>query len=251
MAQVLNYGLDCIPKTDHRDSQEPCGRWLSFVYRCRSDRPALIVQVLTPPDTLGRRMHRAIEVVVLDGRTHCFPGDRRCTFLPLRMTLFRAWSRDMTPDEVASFFLRQRSHLCLLIPQWKWFTLLYSAVCCFQKPDLLLLVIIKRIHIFSDKSTIKWFRDWYSNLTLPCAICELYHPRTASDEPASGLSYSACYLPGSVVRRYYFGSRGDEGHATVPMVLNASGLNISAFCHHLAVQTFIRAKRRPAPDHHA
>ncbi|MFZ2700942.1 MAG: hypothetical protein WAX51_06705, partial [Bifidobacterium adolescentis] len=50
-----------------------------------------VIQV-APPDTLGRRMHRAMRLSCLMAVRTAFPGDPALSFSSLRMTLFRAWS---------------------------------------------------------------------------------------------------------------------------------------------------------------
>ncbi len=67
------------------------------------------------------------------------------------------------------------------------------------------------------------------NLTLPCAIIMSFatnkHPMNLLWLVVFGLF--ACLIPLFVV---YFGSRGDEPRYRAYQMLNASGLNIGAFC---------------------
>ena len=82
----------------------------------------------------------------------------------------------------------------------------------FQAGSLLLVIIsvylLKRIHIFSDKS-YKVVQGLVFNLTLPCAIIMSFatnkHPMNLLWLVVFGLF--ACLIPLFVV---YFGSRGDE-----------------------------------------
>lgn len=110
----------------------------------------------------------------------------------------------------------------------------------FQAGSLLLVIIsvylLKRIHIFSDKS-YKVVQGLVFNLTLPCAIIMSFatnkHPMNLLWLVVFGLF--ACLIPLFVV---YFGSRGDEPRYRAYQMLNASGLNIGAFCLPV-VQTFM------------
>ena len=102
----------------------------------------------------------------------------------------------------------------------------------FQAGSLLLVIIsvylLKRIHIFSDKS-YKVVQGLVFNLTLPCAIVMSFatnkHPMNLLWLVVFGLF--ACMIPLFIV---YFGSRGDEPKYRAYQMLNASGLNIGAFC---------------------
>ena len=110
----------------------------------------------------------------------------------------------------------------------------------FQAGSLLLVIIsvylLKRIHIFSDKS-YKVVQGLVFNLTLPCAIVMSFatnkHPMNLLWLVVFGLF--ACMIPLFIV---YFGSRGDEPRYRAYQMLNASGLNIGAFCLPV-VQTFM------------
>ena len=110
----------------------------------------------------------------------------------------------------------------------------------FQAGSLLLVIIsvylLKRIHIFSDKS-YKVVQGLVFNLTLPCAIVMSFatnkHPMNLLWLVVFGLF--ACMIPLFIV---YFGSRGDEPKYRAYQMLNASGLNIGAFCLPV-VQTFM------------
>lgn len=110
----------------------------------------------------------------------------------------------------------------------------------FQAGSLLLVIIsvylLKRIHIFSDKS-YKVVQGLVFNLTLPCAIIMSFatnkHPMNLLWLVVFGLF--ACLILLFVV---YFGSRGDEPRYRAYQMLNASGLNIGAFCLPV-VQTFM------------
>ena len=110
----------------------------------------------------------------------------------------------------------------------------------FQAGSLLLVIIsvylLKRIHIFSDKS-YKVVQGLVFNLTLPCAIVMSFatnkHPMNLLWLVVFGLF--ACMIPLFIA---YFGSRGDEPRYRAYQMLNASGLNIGAFCLPV-VQTFM------------
>ncbi|MDF4085348.1 hypothetical protein ABG943_00865 [Bifidobacterium catenulatum] len=85
--------------------------------------------------------------------------------------------------------------------------------------------LLKRIHIFSDKS-YKVVQGLVFNLTLPCAIVMSFatnkHPMNLLWLVVFGLF--ACMIPLFIV---YFGSRGDEPRYRAYQMLNVSGLNIT------------------------
>ena len=127
----------------------------------------------------------------------------------------------------------------MLIPQCVVYAPILGRM-LFQAGSLLLVIIsvylLKRIHIFSDKS-YKVVQGLVFNLTLPCAIIMSFatnkHPMNLLWLVVFGLF--ACLIPLFVV---YFGSRGDEPRYRAYQMLNASGLNIGAFCLPV-VQTFM------------
>ena len=103
----------------------------------------------------------------------------------------------------------------------------------FQAGSLLLVIIsvylLKRIHIFSDKS-YKVVQGLVFNLTLPCAIVMSF---ATNKHPMNLL-----WLGGSAVFIVYSAPRGGEPKYRAYQMLNASGLNIGAFCLPV-VQTFM------------
>lgn len=121
----------------------------------------------------------------------------------------------------------------------------------FQAGSLLLVIIsvylLKRIHIFSDKS-YKVVQGLVFNLTLPCAIIMSFatnkHPMNLLWLVVFGLF--ACLIPLFVV---YFGSRGDEPRYRAYQMLNASGTEHRRFLPACGADLH-GAKRRPA-GHHA
>ncbi len=110
----------------------------------------------------------------------------------------------------------------------------------FQAGSLLLVIIsvyiLKRIHIF-NKHSYKVVQGLVFNLTLPCAIVMSFatnrHPMNLLWLVVFGLF--ACMIPLFIV---FLGSHGDEPRYRAYQMLNASGLNIGAFCLPV-VQTFM------------
>ena len=102
----------------------------------------------------------------------------------------------------------------------------------FQAGSLLLVIIsvylLKRSHIFSEK-TYKVVQELVIKLFLFCffflSFATNKHPMNLLWLVVFGLF--ACLIPLFVV---YFGSRGDEPRYRAYQMLNASGLNIGAFC---------------------
>lgn len=110
----------------------------------------------------------------------------------------------------------------------------------FQAGSLLLVILgvyaLKRIHIFGERD-YRVAQGLVFNLTLPCAIVMSFatnkHPMNLLWLVAFG--FFACLIPLFVV---FFGSHGDEPRYRAYQMLNASGLNIGAFCLPV-VQTFM------------
>lgn len=110
----------------------------------------------------------------------------------------------------------------------------------FQAGSLLLVILgvyaLKRLHIFGDKD-YKVAQGLVFNLTLPCAIVLSFatneHPMSLLWVVAFG--FLACLIPLFIV---FFGSKRDLPRYRAYQMLNASGLNLGAFCLPV-VQTFM------------
>ena len=112
----------------------------------------------------------------------------------------------------------------------------------FQACSLLLAILgtyaLKHLHVFTDRS-YKVAQGLVFNLTLPCAII-LSFATNKHDMRMLWIvlfGFFACAIPLFVV---YVGSRGDETNYRAFQMLNASGLNLGAFCLPV-VQTFMGA----------
>ena len=110
----------------------------------------------------------------------------------------------------------------------------------FQAGSLLLVIIgvyiLKHVHIFGERD-YKIVQGLVFNLTLPCAII-LSFATNKHDMRMLWIvlfGFFACAIPLFIV---YFGSRGDEKNYRAFQMLNASGLNLGAFCLPV-VQTFM------------
>lgn len=112
----------------------------------------------------------------------------------------------------------------------------------FQSGALLLAIIVpyalKHLHVFGERD-YKVAQGLVFNLTLPCAII-LSFATNKHDMRMLWIvlfGFFACAVPLFVV---YLGSRGDERNYRAFQMLNASGLNLGAFCLPVA-QTFMGA----------
>ncbi|KFI54075.1 AEC family transporter [Bifidobacterium callitrichos] len=112
----------------------------------------------------------------------------------------------------------------------------------FQACSLLLVIVgtyaLKHLHVFGERD-YKVAQGLVFNLTLPCAII-LSFATNKHDMRMLWIvlfGFFACLIPLFVV---YFGSRGDERNYRAFQMLNASGLNLGAFCLPV-VQTFMGA----------
>ena len=112
----------------------------------------------------------------------------------------------------------------------------------FQAGSLLLVIIgayaLKHVHIF-DERDYRVVQGLVFNLTLPCAII-LSFATNKHDMRMLWIvlfGFFACAVPLFIV---YIGSRGDEKNYRAFQMLNASGLNLGAFCLPV-VQTFMGA----------
>ena len=112
----------------------------------------------------------------------------------------------------------------------------------FQAGSLLLVIIgayaLKHVHIF-DERDYRVVQGLVFNLTLPCAII-LSFATNKHDMHMLWIvlfGFFACAIPLFIV---YIGSRGDEKNYRAFQMLNASGLNLGAFCLPV-VQTFMGA----------
>ncbi|WP_055427543.1 AEC family transporter [Bifidobacterium aesculapii] len=112
----------------------------------------------------------------------------------------------------------------------------------FQSGALLLAIIVpyvlKHLHVFGERD-YKVAQGLVFNLTLPCAII-LSFATNKHDMRMLWIvlfGFFACLIPLFIV---YFGSRGDERNYRAFQMLNASGLNLGAFCLPV-VQTFMGA----------
>lgn len=112
----------------------------------------------------------------------------------------------------------------------------------FQAGSLLLVIIgayaLKHVHIFGERD-YRVVQGLVFNLTLPCAIILSF---TTNKHDMRMLwivlfGFFACAVPLFIV---YIGSRGDEKNYRAFQMLNASGLNLGAFCLPV-VQTFMGA----------
>ncbi|KAB7789979.1 AEC family transporter [Bifidobacterium leontopitheci] len=110
----------------------------------------------------------------------------------------------------------------------------------FQSGSLLLVIIgaylLKHLHIFGDHD-YHVLQGLVFNLTLPCAIM-LSFATNKHDMKMLWIvlfGFFACAIPLFIV---YVGSRGDERNYRAFQMLNASGLNLGAFCLPV-VQTFM------------
>ena len=118
-----------------------------------------------------------------------------------------------------------------------------SVVSMLSKSGALLLAIIgpyalKHLHVFGERD-YKVAQGLVFNLTLPCAII-LSFATNKHDMRMLWIvlfGFFACAIPLFVV---YAGSRGDERNYRAFQMLNASGLNLGAFCLPV-VQTFMGA----------
>ncbi len=102
----------------------------------------------------------------------------------------------------------------------------------FQAGSLLLVIIgayaLKHVHIF-DERDYRVVQGLVFNLTLPCAII-LSFATNKHDMRMLWIvlfGFFACAIPLFIV---YIGSRGDEKNYRAFQMLNASGLNLGAFC---------------------
>lgn len=102
----------------------------------------------------------------------------------------------------------------------------------FQAGSLLLVIIgayaLKHVHIF-DERDYRVVQGLVFNLTLPCAII-LSFATNKHDMRMLWIvlfGFFACAVPLFIV---YIGSRGDEKNYRAFQMLNASGLNLGAFC---------------------
>ena len=110
----------------------------------------------------------------------------------------------------------------------------------FQAGSLLLVIIgayaLKHVHIFGERD-YRVVQGLVFNLTLPCAII-LSFATNKHDMRMLWIvlfGFFACAIPLFIV---YIGSRGDEKNYRAFQMLNASGLNLGAFCLPV-VQTFM------------
>nr|WP_204314212.1 transporter [Bifidobacterium avesanii] len=102
----------------------------------------------------------------------------------------------------------------------------------FQSGSLLLVIIatyaLKHLHIFTDRD-YRVAQGLVFNLTLPCAIVMSF----ATNEHDMSMLWIVLFgfvcaiIPMFVV---FLGSRGDETRYRAYQILNASGLNLGAFC---------------------
>ncbi|KAA8820105.1 AEC family transporter [Bifidobacterium vespertilionis] len=102
----------------------------------------------------------------------------------------------------------------------------------FQSGSLLLVIVaaylLKHLHVFGDRD-YKVAQGLVFNLTLPCAIVMSF----ATNEHDMSMLWIVlfgfvCALAPMIV--VYFGSRRDETRYRAYQMLNASGLNLGAFC---------------------
>ena len=110
----------------------------------------------------------------------------------------------------------------------------------FQSGSLLLVIVgayaLKHLGIFGERD-YRVAQGLVFNLTLPCAII-LSFATNKHDMRMLWIvlfGFFACLIPLFIV---YFGSRGDERNYRAFQMLNASGLNLGAFCLPV-VQTFM------------
>ena len=133
----------------------------------------------------------------------------------------------------------------------------------FQAGSLLLVIIgayaLKHVHIFGERD-YRVVQGLVFNLTLPCAII-LSFATNKHDMRMLWIvlfGFFACAVPLFIV---YIGSRGDEKNYRAFQMLNASGLNLGAFClpvrftdHHAHAAAYGRelqiAAAYPAPAQH-
>ncbi|NMN01224.1 transporter [Bifidobacterium sp. DSM 109958] len=102
----------------------------------------------------------------------------------------------------------------------------------FQSGSLLLVIVaayaLKHLHVFSDRD-YRVAQGLVFNLTLPCAIVMSF----ATNEHDMSMLWIVLFgflcalIPMFIV---FLGSRGDETRYRAYQILNASGLNLGAFC---------------------